>query len=81
MRHGSGLHRARLGKSNDDLKADLPEPDVRHPERHLRSSVFGVTIVAENQGPIASAFARKGTDKLSGIGVVRGRTGVPSRAG
>jgi flavin reductase (DIM6/NTAB) family NADH-FMN oxidoreductase RutF len=43
----------------------------------LRSGVFGVNILAENQGAVASAFARKGTDKFAGIGVVRGRTGIP----
>jgi flavin reductase (DIM6/NTAB) family NADH-FMN oxidoreductase RutF len=43
----------------------------------LRSGVFGVNILAENQGAIASGFARKGADKFAGIGVVRGRTGVP----
>jgi flavin reductase (DIM6/NTAB) family NADH-FMN oxidoreductase RutF len=43
----------------------------------LRSGVFGVNILAEDQGPIASAFARKGDGKFAGIGVVRGSSGIP----
>jgi flavin reductase (DIM6/NTAB) family NADH-FMN oxidoreductase RutF len=43
----------------------------------LQSGLFGVNILAEGQGSIASAFARKGHDKFSGIGVVRGATGIP----
>jgi 4-nitrophenol 2-monooxygenase / 4-nitrocatechol 4-monooxygenase, reductase component len=43
----------------------------------LESGLFGVNILAEDQGSIASAFARKGKDKFAGIGVVRGGTGIP----
>jgi len=43
----------------------------------LQSGLFGVNILAEGQGSIASAFARKGHDKFAGIGVVRGSTGIP----
>ena len=43
----------------------------------LASGFFGVNILAEEQGRIASAFARKGADKFAGVGVLRGATGVP----
>ena len=43
----------------------------------LRSGVFGVNILAEHQGAIAAAFARKGADKFAGVDIVRGSTGVP----
>jgi 4-nitrophenol 2-monooxygenase / 4-nitrocatechol 4-monooxygenase, reductase component len=43
----------------------------------LGSGFFGVNILAEGQDRVASAFARKGTDKFAGIHVLRGTTGVP----
>lgn len=43
----------------------------------LRSGVFGVNILAEDQGQIAYQFAKKGQHKFDGVGIRRGRTGVP----
>lgn len=43
----------------------------------LVSGVFGVNILAEQQGQIAYQFAKKGQDKFDGVGVVRGPLGVP----
>jgi flavin reductase (DIM6/NTAB) family NADH-FMN oxidoreductase RutF len=43
----------------------------------LRSGVFGVNILAEDQGQVAYQFARKGPDKFAGVGVIRGRSGIP----
>ena len=43
----------------------------------LESGVFGVNILAEDQGQIAYQFAKKGQDKFAGVGIRRGRTGVP----
>jgi 4-nitrophenol 2-monooxygenase / 4-nitrocatechol 4-monooxygenase, reductase component len=43
----------------------------------LESGVFGVNILAEHQGQVAYQFARKGQDKFAGVGIRRGRTGVP----
>lgn len=43
----------------------------------LASGMFGVNILAEDQGEIASQFARKGPDKFQGVSVLRGQTGVP----
>jgi 4-nitrophenol 2-monooxygenase / 4-nitrocatechol 4-monooxygenase, reductase component len=43
----------------------------------LKSGVFAVNILAEHQGPIAYKFAKKGHDKFEGVGILRGRTGVP----
>lgn len=43
----------------------------------LRSGVFAVNILGEDQGQVAYAFAKKGTDKFQGVGVVRGESGVP----
>jgi flavin reductase (DIM6/NTAB) family NADH-FMN oxidoreductase RutF len=43
----------------------------------LRSGVFAVNILAEHQGQVAYQFAKKGADKFAGVGVLRGRTGVP----
>jgi flavin reductase (DIM6/NTAB) family NADH-FMN oxidoreductase RutF len=43
----------------------------------LESGVFGVNILAEQQGQIAYQFAKKGADKFQGVPVDRGRSGVP----
>lgn len=43
----------------------------------LASGVFGVNILAEDQGEIAYRFAKKGPDKFAGVPVDRGGTGVP----
>jgi flavin reductase (DIM6/NTAB) family NADH-FMN oxidoreductase RutF len=43
----------------------------------LRSGVFGVNILAEDQGEIAYRFATKGTGKFDGVAVRHGTTGVP----
>ena len=43
----------------------------------LESGVFGVNILAEDQGQVAYQFAKKGPDKFAGVGIRRGRTGVP----
>jgi 4-nitrophenol 2-monooxygenase / 4-nitrocatechol 4-monooxygenase, reductase component len=43
----------------------------------LQAGVFGVNILAEHQGQVAYQFARKGAAKFDGVGVRRGRTGVP----
>lgn len=43
----------------------------------LESGVFGVNILAEDQGDLAYRFARKGADKFDGVPVERGETGVP----
>jgi flavin reductase (DIM6/NTAB) family NADH-FMN oxidoreductase RutF len=43
----------------------------------LRSGVFGVNVLAEDQGEIAYRFAKKGADKFDGVGVRHGTTGVP----
>lgn len=43
----------------------------------LRSGLFAVNILAEDQGEVAQRFARKGTDKFDGLDVDRGRTGLP----
>lgn len=43
----------------------------------VRSGVFGVNILAEHQDQIAYRFATKGADKFEGVGVDRGRSGVP----
>ena len=41
------------------------------------SGVFGVNILAQDQGQTASAFARKGTDKFAGISWSAAPNGVP----
>jgi flavin reductase (DIM6/NTAB) family NADH-FMN oxidoreductase RutF/DNA-binding GntR family transcriptional regulator len=41
------------------------------------SGVFGVNILAQDQGQTASAFARKGTDKFAGIPWSAAPNGVP----
>ena len=41
------------------------------------SGVFGVNILAQDQGETASAFARKGTDKFAGIPWAPADNGVP----
>jgi flavin reductase (DIM6/NTAB) family NADH-FMN oxidoreductase RutF len=43
----------------------------------LRSGLFAVNILREDQGDVAYRFAKKGTDKFEGVAVVRGGTGVP----
>lgn len=43
----------------------------------LDSGVFGVNILAEGQDQVAYQFAKKGLAKFDGVGVRRGRTGVP----
>jgi DNA-binding GntR family transcriptional regulator len=43
----------------------------------LQSGAFGVNILAEHQGQVAYQFAKKGQDKFRGVGIARGRTGVP----
>jgi flavin reductase (DIM6/NTAB) family NADH-FMN oxidoreductase RutF len=43
----------------------------------LESGVFGVNILAEDQGHVAYQFAKKGQDKFAGVGIRRGRTGIP----
>ena len=43
----------------------------------LKTGVFGVNILAEDQGQIAYRFAKKGQAKFDGVGVRRGGTGVP----
>ncbi len=43
----------------------------------LRSGVFAVNILREDQGEVAYRFAKKGTDKFGGVSVRRGGTGVP----
>jgi 4-nitrophenol 2-monooxygenase / 4-nitrocatechol 4-monooxygenase, reductase component len=43
----------------------------------LESGVFGVNILAEDQGQVAYQFAKKGQDKFAGVGIQRGRTGIP----
>ena len=43
----------------------------------LQAGVFGVNILAEDQGQIAYQFAKKGQGKFDGVRVVHGRTGVP----
>jgi 4-nitrophenol 2-monooxygenase / 4-nitrocatechol 4-monooxygenase, reductase component len=43
----------------------------------LQAGVFGVNILAEDQGQIAYQFAKKGQAKFDGVRVVHGRTGVP----
>jgi DNA-binding GntR family transcriptional regulator len=43
----------------------------------LEAGVFGVNILAEDQGQIAYQFAKKGQDKFAGVGIRRGRTGIP----
>lgn len=43
----------------------------------LKSGVFGVNILAEDQGQIAYQFAKKGANKFDGVGIRRGRSGVP----
>jgi flavin reductase (DIM6/NTAB) family NADH-FMN oxidoreductase RutF len=43
----------------------------------LRSGVFGVNVLAEDQGEIAYRFATKGADKFDGVAVRHGTTGVP----
>lgn len=43
----------------------------------LRSGVFAVNILREDQGEVAYRFAKKGTDKFEGVAVRRGGTGVP----
>lgn len=43
----------------------------------LEAGTFGVNILAEHQGQIATQFARKGQDKFREVGIDHGRTGVP----
>ena len=43
----------------------------------LKSGVFGVNILAEDQGEVAYRFAKKGQNKFDGLSLLRGRTGVP----
>jgi flavin reductase (DIM6/NTAB) family NADH-FMN oxidoreductase RutF len=43
----------------------------------LRSGAFAVNILAEDQGQVAYQFAKKGQDKFAGVGLVRGRSGIP----
>jgi flavin reductase (DIM6/NTAB) family NADH-FMN oxidoreductase RutF len=43
----------------------------------LKSGVFAVNILGEEQGQVAYKFAKKGKDKFEGVGIVRGETGVP----
>lgn len=43
----------------------------------LSSRVFGVNILAEDQGQVAYQFAKKGAAKFEGVPVRRGGTGVP----
>lgn len=43
----------------------------------LAAGVFGVNILAEDQGQIAYQFAKKGPAKFAGVPVIRGATGVP----
>ena len=43
----------------------------------LESGVFGVNILAEDQGQVAYQFAKKGQNKFEGVGIRRGQTGVP----
>lgn len=43
----------------------------------VKAGVFGVNILAEDQGEIAYRFAKKGPHKFEGLALLRGRTGVP----
>ena len=43
----------------------------------LQAGVFGVNILAEDQGQVAYQFAKKGPGKFEGVGIVRGNTGIP----
>lgn len=42
-----------------------------------KAGVFGVNILAEDQGQVAYQFARKGQAKFDGVAIQRGMTGVP----
>src|ERR687893_759837 len=39
----------------------------------LRSGVFAVNILGEDQGQVAYRFAKKGQDKFHGVGILRGQ--------
>ena len=43
----------------------------------LKAGVFGVNILAEDQGQVAYQFAKKGPAKFQGVGILRGETGIP----
>ncbi len=43
----------------------------------LKTTHFGVTVLAESQTDLSNRFARGGADKWTGLAPLRGKSGVP----